>query len=67
MNREVRVVLYPCVGLMPTAISRKVRRWDAQAPEAWAAVLGFVTSVSALGLVFSREGKGGERKVQIRV
>lgn len=32
MNREVRLVLYPCVELMPTAITRTVRRCDAQAP-----------------------------------
>lgn len=66
MNSEVSVVLHPCVGLMPTAITRRVKRWDAQAPEACAVVIHLVTSISVLGLVFARERKDGERKVQIR-
>lgn len=66
MNSEVNVVLHPCVGLLSAAINRREKRLDVQEPEACAIVLGFVTNINVFGLVFSREGKGREKKVQIR-
>ena len=52
-------------GVNASCHHQQSEEMGAQEPGACAVVLSFVTSSSVLGLVFAREGQGGERKVQM--